>query len=97
MKHTTKSIIVGRKKRERETDENHPCFVHLFDHNNPHTSGEVPKEMLDFPHTHKVILKGLDINYLLEGNDLVVNDLEDVDITVVEGHVHITGTQVKAD
>ncbi|MFO7710971.1 MAG: hypothetical protein R6V53_04355 [Candidatus Woesearchaeota archaeon] len=97
MNYKTKSIIIGRKKRENETDEAYPCFVHLFDHNNPHTSGEVPKKMLDFPHTHKVIIKGLDLKYLLEGNDLVVNDLKEVDIEVLEGHVNITGVQVKSD
>lgn len=93
MKYPTKSVIIGRKKRENKEDEDYPCFVHLFDIKNPHTSGKVPREMLDFPHIHKVIIKGLDVNYLLMGNDIVINDLQEIEIEVREGHVYITGTQ----
>ena len=91
----TKSVIIGRKKRPNETDEDYPCFVHLFDINNPHTSGKVPKDMIEFPHMHKVIIKGLDVNYLLMGNDIVINDLEEIDIEAIEGHVHVSGKQKK--
>lgn len=93
MKYETKSIIFGRKKRENKTDEDYPLFVHLFDVNNPHRTSEVPKQMLDFPHTHKVIIKGLDTNYLLAGSDTVINNLVEVEIEAHEGHVHITGKQ----
>lgn len=90
-------MIIGRKKRENPTDEDYPCFIHLFDVNNPHRTSLVPKEMIDFPHIHKVIIKGLDLNYLLMGNDLVVNDLTEVDIEAQEGHVHITGNQESSE
>jgi len=90
MEYKTKSIIIGRKKRSEET---YPCFVHLFDINDPHKTGEVPVKMLDFTKVHKVILKGLDVNYLLEGNDLVVNDLVSVEITEDGSHVYISGKQ----
>lgn len=93
MEYKVKSIILGRKNREHKTDDDYPLFISLFDINNPHTSGKVPKDMLDFPHIHKVIIKGLDINYLLGGNDIIINNLETITIQAYEGHVHITGIQ----
>jgi len=93
MEYKAKSIIVGRKKRENETDEAYPCFISLFDINNPHTSGKVPKQILDIPLVHKVIITGLDVNYLVEGNDIVINDLEKIEVKVDEGHVYIKGVQ----
>jgi len=93
MDYKTKSVILGRKKRENK-DEAYPCFISMFDMNNPHTSGEVPKKILDFPLVHKVIIKGLDVNYLLEGNDLVINNLESIEIKVEDGHIFVSGNQV---
>ena len=91
MKYKAKSIIVGRMKREDKKEESYPCFVSMFDINNPHTSGEVPKKMLEFNHIHKVIFKGMkSVYYLLGGNDLVINNIKEVDIDAHEGHVHIT-------
>ena len=61
--------------------------------NDPHKSGQVPKKMLDFPKIHKVSIKGLDVNYLLPGNDIIVNDLESIEVEVDEPHIVITGKQ----
>lgn len=91
----TKSIIIGRKKREHKTDEDHPCFIACYSINNPHTSGKVPTRIEEFPHTHKVVITGLDLSYLLAGNDIVINDLEEVEIEAIEGHVYIRGKQLK--
>jgi len=93
MEYKTKSAIIGRKKRESEEDDAYPCFISLFDIHNPHTSGEVPMQILDFPLVHKVIIKGLDINYLLEGNDIVINNLESIEVKVEDGHIFIKGNQ----
>lgn len=92
MKYDTKAIIIGRKKRINE-DEEYPCFIHFFDINNPHKSGKVPKKMLDFDQIHKVIIKNLNINYLLEGNDIIVNDLEEIEINQDGPHLTISGKQ----
>jgi hypothetical protein len=96
MKYQTKSIILGRKKRESKEDDDYPCFISLFDVHNPHTSGEVPKQILDFPHTHKVIIKGLEVNYLLGGNDLVIDNLQEIELVVDNGHIYLTGKQEKS-
>jgi hypothetical protein len=92
MKYETKAVIIGRMKRKNK-DEEYPCFVHLFDMNNPHKSGKVPQKMLDFDQIHKVIIEGLKINYLLEGNDLIVNNLEEIEINQEGPHLTITGKQ----
>jgi hypothetical protein len=95
-KYKTKSIIVGRKKRLNPNDDNRPCFVALFDVNNPHKQSDGPKEILEFESIHRIIITGLDINYLLEGNDLAINDLEEVQVEVDGHHVMITGKQKKS-
>jgi hypothetical protein len=93
MKYQTKSIIVGRKKRNSEIrydDSVRPCFIALFDMNYPHRQSEPPKKILEFEKNHKVIIRNLkEIHYLLEGNDLVVNDLNEIEVYEEKGHVII--------
>ena len=94
MEYKTRAAIIGRKKREKETDEVYPCFISLFSIDNPHTSGKVPDQILEFKKTHKVIITGLDLIYLLGGNDLVINSLKEITITDDrKGHLYITGKQ----
>lgn len=88
-----KSIIIGRKKGEQ--DDVKPCFISMFNGNNPQKTGEVPFEVLDFEAIHKIIIEGMDVNYLLPGNDLVVNDLEYFNVKVDGEHIHISGKQKK--
>lgn len=92
-KYQAKSILIGRKKSYKDNPDVRPCFINMFKQNNPHKSGEVPFEVLEFEMIHKVIIKGLDINYLLPGNDLVINDLEEVLIGREGPHITITGKQ----
>ncbi|MFP4403316.1 MAG: hypothetical protein ACLFPJ_03125 [Candidatus Woesearchaeota archaeon] len=93
MKFKTKSIIVGRMKREDKDDDLYPCFVSLFDINDPHKTAEVPKEQIKFDKLHKIILKDLNMNYLLAGNDIVINDLESVELIYESPHLTIKGIQ----
>ncbi len=93
-KYKARSVLIGRKKKFSEDIEDRPCFVSLFDINNPHISGKVPKKILDFT-AHKIIITDLNVNYLLAGNDLVINNLEYVEVNSDEGHVYITGKQKK--
>lgn len=91
MIYEAKSIIVGRKKREDKTQEGKPCFVAIYKSiNNPHTSGKVPDEIVDFEDMHKVIINNpVSLNYLLEGNDLVINDLQSIEVRDDGGHLVI--------
>jgi len=92
MKYNTKSIIIGRKKGEEGSDTK-PCFIALFDVNDPHKKAIVPKEIIDYDKVHKIVLKGFDVNYLLPGNDLVINDLVFIEIEKDGPHVTIKGKQ----
>ncbi|MFH0978518.1 MAG: hypothetical protein V1837_04415 [Candidatus Woesearchaeota archaeon] len=96
MKYKAKSVIIGRKKREKESDDDYPCFVSLFSVNNPHVSGKVPDKILEFKHTDRVNIDGLDIIYLPAGNDLIINDLAEFELMhETGGHLYIKGKQKK--
>ncbi|MDP2909208.1 MAG: hypothetical protein Q8N77_05360 [Nanoarchaeota archaeon] len=95
MKYKTKSIIVGRKKGEEGSDTK-PCFIALFDVNDPHKKNVVPKEIIEYDKVHKIILKGFNVNYLLPGNDLVINDLEFIKVVKEGPHITIEGKQTSA-
>ncbi len=91
MRYKTKSIIISRLKRESADEEygKRPCRITLHDRNNPQTSEEEPEAVLEFKGVEKVVLKNLEVNYLTSGNDLVVNDLEEISITKDNGHLTI--------
>ncbi|MEM2121618.1 MAG: hypothetical protein QXU20_03105 [Candidatus Woesearchaeota archaeon] len=91
-----KSVIIGRKRKEDAKGDVFPCFISLSRVNNPHISKVPPFKFLDFM-AHKIIIKGLDVNYLLPGNDLVINDLESITIFQEGPHITITGVQKVKD
>jgi len=95
MKHEAKSVLIGRKKNPDGEEEGdvRPCFVSLFDHNNPHLSEIGPEDVLEFSKVHKVILNGLKVNYLLPGNDIVLNNLKSVTVEEEGKHLIISGEQ----
>ena len=94
MKYKTKSIIIGRKKGEEGSDTK-PCFIALFDVNDPHKKNVVPKEIIEYDHVHKMVLRGFDVNYLLPGNDLVVNNLEFIEVKKDGPHIIVSGKKAK--
>ncbi|MEM4244878.1 MAG: hypothetical protein QXR60_01575 [Candidatus Nanoarchaeia archaeon] len=87
----TKSLIIGRKKGG--TEDFKPCFFAFFDVNNPHQKNLVPKKIVEFERVHKVIIEGLDVNYLLPGNDIVINNLKTIELKQDGEHIHIKGKQ----
>lgn len=94
MIYTTKSVILGRRKREaknKQDDLKLPCFIDLFDLNNPHKQAEPAKKIIEFDKIHKIMIRGLSIDYLLPGNDLVINNLDYIDIKKDGDHIHLTG------
>ncbi|MBU2590085.1 MAG: hypothetical protein KKA65_00470 [Nanoarchaeota archaeon] len=94
-KYITKSIIIGRKKGTKDKPDVRPCFISLFDKNNPHKSAQIPFEILEFEEIHKIVIKGLDINYLLPGNDIIINNLEHIELKIESPHIFLTGKQLK--
>lgn len=94
MKFKTKSVIIARKGQSKTCkDFNRPCFISLFDINNPHKTSKEPKKIINFDNKHKIEIKDLYINYLLAGNDLVINNLEHINIKEDGEHLVITGKQ----
>ena len=83
MMYKTKSVLIARKKRVREEDYNHrPCFISLFDENDPHLNVQGPKKVIE-----------LNVHYLLPGNDIVINNLTQVSIEEHGDKVTISGHQ----
>jgi len=93
MKFKYKSVIIGRLKKEKEGV--YPCFFHFFKVNNPHRKNIVPEKMVDFPAIHKVFFRDLNINYLLPGNDLIINNLDYLEIEKGGNHIYVKGKQKK--
>lgn len=69
--------IVSRKPQEKD-DEFKTAVIGLYNENNPHMKGLFPFVTYEFTNIEKIRLKGLNISYYLEGNDLIINDLEEL-------------------
>jgi len=99
MRYHCGSAILGKKQKKdlAEKDsiiETAPVFVNLCTKNNPHQTAEIPFKFLEF-NVHKVIIRGLDVYYLIPGTDLVINNLEYLDIEQDGPHLYISGKQKK--
>jgi hypothetical protein len=94
MKYETKSAIIGRSGK-RDEDGNGPVFIHLFSKNDPHKTTAVPEKFIDeFTKIHKIVFKDLEINFLLAGSDILINDLEYINVEEdpsSKGNLIVTG------
>jgi len=79
MKYKTKSILITRLPRKGD-NEFKTASIKLFKVNDPHKTTEFPTKELEYDNVEKVILKKFKINYFLEGNDLIINDLKSINI-----------------
>jgi hypothetical protein len=79
MKYTTKSVLVTRLPRKND-NEFKTASIKLFKLNNPHMTNELPVETLEYENVEKVIIKEKEVDYFLEGNDLIINNLEEVNV-----------------
>ncbi len=97
MKYKVKSIIIGRMKRDKKAKEEdntfRPCFIALYDYNDPHLKAEAPKQILEFKEIDKINLENFNVDYLLAGNDLVVNDLEYIEVEKKGNQIFLNGKQ----
>lgn len=91
MEYKTKSAIIGRKRGK--DPEHFTCFVNLCNVNDPHLTDTVPHTFLDFEKISKVKIKDLVVNYYLNGNDLVINDLDSITVTQQGEKLFISGKQ----
>lgn len=90
-----KSVIIGRMKRKSKDETTYPCFISLFQIHEPHRSGQAPDKILDYEHVRKVFIKNLDVNYQLAGNDLILDNLEELSIEEDGEVITIKGRQKK--
>ena len=72
----TKTIMLGRGKKIAEGV--YPLLISFFDKSDPHLKGTVPKKVIEYKDVEKVKLIGFTVDYMLAGNDLVINDLTTV-------------------
>lgn len=79
MKYSTKSVLVARMPR-KGNNEFKTASIKLFEINNPHKTDELPIENLEFGNIEKITIKNQDLHYFLEGNDIIINDLEVIHI-----------------
>ena len=98
MKYKAKSALVGRSGK-RDENGNGPVYIHLFNQNDPHKSAAVPDKFVDdHKKIHKIMFKDLDINFLLAGSDILINDLEYIEVDEdpkSKGNLVISGKQKK--
>lgn len=74
-----KSILVSRSSTPQK-EEFRTLIIKAFTVNNPHKTTEFPIITYEFSNTEKVRLRNLNVSYYLEGNDIVINDLEEVNL-----------------
>jgi len=102
MRYHCKSAIIGKKNNkgvflnEDKYLETAPVFVNLCTKNDPHLTAEIPFKFLEFE-VHKVVIRGLDVYYLIPGTDLVINNLDYLDIDFDGPHLYISGKQKKTN
>lgn len=79
MKYATKSLLIARMPRKGD-NEFKTASIKLFNINDPHKTTEFPTESLEYENIEKIIVKDRIIDYFLEGNDLIINNLEEINI-----------------
>ena len=93
---STKSALVGRLPR-KEGNKFKTAVIRLFDVNNPHKTTEFPTKTYEFSNIEKIRIRRLNTSYYLEGNDIVINDLEELYITKENSKIVIKGYQFELE
>ena len=94
-----KSALVGRisKKIKGKDDDYFPAFIKLFDINNPHKTAEFPHTVYEFRNVEKIRIRRLNVSKYLEGNHLVLNDLEELYIIHEPTKLVLKGYQIEVE
>ncbi|MBI4738717.1 hypothetical protein HY772_04020 [Candidatus Woesearchaeota archaeon] len=77
LKLPTKSLLISRLPRQGN-NEYKSVSIKLFNVNDPHKTLEEPVQTLEFHNIEKVRIRRMNVSYYTEGNDLIVNHLEEV-------------------
>jgi hypothetical protein len=92
----TKSALIGRLPR-RDGDKFKSAVIRLYNVNNPHKTTEFPIKTYEFSDTEKIRIMRLNVSYYLEGNDIVINDLDELFIVQDKGKLIIKGYQMELE
>ena len=93
-----KSVIISRKPSHDKEEGLWSACIGLFKENNPHLKGRAPFQVIEIPEVEKVRIRDLrNISYYLRGNDVVINNLQEVKITKEGYIVTLTGKQMLPD
>ena len=96
IKISAKSALIGRLPR-KEGDKFKTAVIRLFDVNNPHKTTEFPTKTYEFDNTEKIRIRRLNVSYYLEGNDTVINDLEEIFIQHDGNKIVVKGYQIEVE
>ena len=78
MRYEAKSVVFGRKPRE-EGSEFKTAFFKVYSQIKP-LEGAFPEQEIDFKNIEKIEIRGEDLDYFLEGNDLVLDNINAINI-----------------
>ena len=73
------------------------AVIGLYASNNPHKQGKFPHTIYEFQNIEKVRVKGLNVSYYLEGNDIIINDLEELMIIRRKSFLVLKGYQFELE
>ncbi|MGV8087352.1 MAG: hypothetical protein ACP5N1_07005 [Candidatus Woesearchaeota archaeon] len=76
--HVKTTCVILSRKPATNTHDFKTAVIGLYDVNNPHKNNTFPTTIYEFSNIEKIRIKGLNLSYYLEGNDLVINDLEEL-------------------
>ena len=96
LKISTKSALISRLPRE-EGRTFKTAAIRLYDVNNPHKTTEFPVKTYEFSDIEKVRIRRLNVSYYLEGNDIVINDLDEIFITHTGNKLVVRGYQKEVE
>jgi hypothetical protein len=96
MKIQATCVIISRKPKDQGC-EFKTAMLGIYEDNNPHKKNLFPKVIYEFSNIEKIRLKNLNMSYYLEGNDLVINDLEELFLIHEENLLILKGYQFEVE
>jgi hypothetical protein len=72
-------VTIKEADKYRKGKDEHPTVqIKLFNINNPHKTTEFPHTVYEYHNIEKVRIRRLNVSYYLAGEDVVINDLEEL-------------------
>ncbi|MCF7866957.1 hypothetical protein K9M18_06000 [Candidatus Woesearchaeota archaeon] len=97
IKLNTKSILITRSNTPTN-NEFRTLTIKCFNQNNPHKIPDLfPETQYEYTNTEKIRIRRLNVSYYLEGNDIVINDLEEAYIIKEENKIVLKGYQLEVE